>query len=255
MLNNQLLLGAHEPAPVKWHNRHCASPVLLICEHAGQHVPQRLDNLGLPAEELNKHIGWDIGASALAMQISDILQAPLVSQRYSRLVIDCNRPPDTPGSVPSISDGVIVPANQHATAAEIAARQAEIFIPFNAAIEDAFSLHPRTAAFSIHSFTPTMDGVARPWHAGFLSRGDLDTANRLINQIANRNGDLTLAINQPYQIDDETDWFIPQHAEAREIMHTLIEVRNDQLCSTQGIEYWADLISSAIVHVLQEENR
>ena len=249
-----LLLGSGDPDPVEWINPDSAAPVLLVCEHAGQHVPQQLHNLGLERQEFERHIGWDIGAAQLARRIAAILQAPLILQRYSRLVIDCNRPPGTSGSVPSISDDTPIEVNATATDAQLTARQTEIFDPFNQAIHEALDSRRFSAAFSIHSFTPSMGGTERPWHAGFLSRTDLHTATLLMNSIASVNSQLSLALNQPYQIDDETDWFIPQHAEKRLLTHCLIEIRNDQLIHTDGIVRWADLLSGAIQHVLETQH-
>ena len=57
---------------------------------------------------------------------------------------------------------------------------------------------------------------------------------------------LNLAINKPYSVDDETDWFIPYHAEARGLMHCLIEVRNDQIADDRGVNLWSNLLGNAL---------
>ena len=245
------LLGADDPAPVEWVNDDSAAPVLLLCEHAGQAVPGALQGLGLAPGEIDGHIGWDIGAEALARGIAARLGAPLLIQRYSRLVIDCNRPPETAGSVPAVSDGVQVPANAAATPQELAARRREIFDPLDMALAEGFDRAPRRAAFSIHSFTASMNGDARPWHAGFLSRTEEGAADALIAHLAGADEALTLGLNAPYEIEDETDWFIPRHAEPRRLAHCLIEVRNDQLRDPAGVARWADLLSDAIAHILE----
>ena len=97
------LLSANDPAPVMWVNRESQAPVLLLCEHAGNAVPAAHGTLGLPSDQLNSHIAWDIGAAAVARTMADLLQAPLLMQRYSRLVIDCNRPPGSNQSIPELS--------------------------------------------------------------------------------------------------------------------------------------------------------
>lgn len=246
------LLGKADPEPVEVLHAQAASPLLLLCEHAGQAVPQGLDGLGLPEGAIDKHIGWDIGAEALARAISERLRCPLILQRYSRLVMDCNRPPGSGGSVPEVSDGIRVPGNMGLGAEDRRRRQEAIFDPMNDAIDAAFNAHPRKAAFAIHSYTGHFQGHDRPWDAGFLTRRDMDTARRLMQAISSRAPDLTLALNQPYQIDDESDWFIPRHAEKRGVRHSLIEVRNDHLRDEAGVARWADLLSEAICSALEE---
>ncbi len=246
------LLSERDPKPVEWVNRNSTSPILLLCEHAGQAIPERLNGLDLPEGVIDRHIGWDIGAEALARTIADRLSAPLIVQRYSRLVIDCNRPPHSRGAIPRCSDGTLIPKNATLTETERLARVQSIFDPMEQAIHDGFTAHPRRAAFSIHSFTPKMsDGKERPWHAGFLARTDATTSQLMIDYIAGQRPDMVLAMNQPYQLDDASDWFIPAHAEARGLAHSLIEIRNDGLAAQAGIALWADLLAGAILTVLE----
>lgn len=244
------LLSTADPTPVEIVNPDSSSPVFLLCEHAGQAIPAALSGLGISESIRASHRGWDIGAEALARALATRLAAPLVVQRYSRLVFDCNRPPDSPLAIPMESDGVAFIENQNCNAAERAARAEEIFAPMTASI-DAMLTPQRKFAFSIHSFTPKMNGVDRPWHAGFLSRTDLKTANAICDHIAAVRPDLTLAINAPYQIETDGDWFIPAQAESRGLMHSLIEVRNDQLLDAAGITLWADLLAGAIQSLVE----
>ncbi|MFK7837388.1 MAG: N-formylglutamate amidohydrolase [Sulfitobacter sp.] len=246
------LLGTSDPDPIDvWHAQ-SASPLFLLCEHAGQAVPQSLNGLGLPEGAIDRHIGWDIGAEKLACAIADRLQCPLILQRYSRLVIDCNRPPLSEGSVPERSDGVFVPGNAGLEKQGHDLRRQAIFDPMNEAITAAFEAHPRRAVFSIHSYTRHFQGEDRRWDAGFLTRHDTETAHHLMAAIAKVAPELNLALNQPYQIDDASDWFIPRYAEARGMRHALIEVRNDHLRDSAGITRWADLLAPAIQTVLED---
>lgn len=241
------LLGPNDPDPVEWVRKDSPSPLLLVCEHAGNAIPEALGDLGVTADIVDSHRGLDIGAEPLARALSDRLDAPLVLQRYSRLVIDGNRPPDGPHAVPAISDRVVIPANENLSAENQAARANAIFRPFDAAVSAGFERHPRRLTLSVHSFTDRLEGQPpRPWHAGFLARKDLKTSKRLKAHIGERAPDLVLGINQPYQIDDETDWFIPVHAERRGLAHALIEIRNDGLRRSADTERWANLLSDAI---------
>ncbi|MEM7545139.1 MAG: N-formylglutamate amidohydrolase [Pseudomonadota bacterium] len=245
------LLSASDPPPVEICHAQAASPFLLLCEHAGQAVPQALNGLGLPDGAIDRHIGWDIGAEALARAISDHLSCPLIIQRYSRLVIDCNRPPGSESSVPEISDGVRVPGNAGLSAREHTQRRQAIFDPMNDAITTILDAHRRQAVFAIHSYTKHFQGQERPWDAGFLARRDTETAEVLMASISSSAPELKLALNQPYQIEDASDWFIPHHAETRGVRHTLIEVRNDHLTDQAGVTRWADLLADAIRSVLE----
>ncbi|WP_264211141.1 N-formylglutamate amidohydrolase [Leisingera thetidis] len=248
------LLSENDPAPVEWVNQSSETPVLLLCEHAGQSIPESLGDLGLAPGVIDTHIGLDIGAEALARAVAERLNCPLVLQRYSRLVIDCNRPPGTPGSIPSVSDGVGIPGNIGLSQADAERRVTEIFAPLNAAIRSGFERAPRRAGFSIHSYVPALlNGRQRPWHAGFLTRCDLTTASLMLDTIAARDPNLVLAVNEPYKICDDSDWFIPQFPEEYEIEHALIEVRHDLLKDRDGVEIWADHLSHAILKILECE--
>ena len=244
------LLAESDLSPVELVNEQSDFPILLVCEHAGRAIPAALGDLGVGADILASHRGWDINAEALARAIADELGAPLIIQRYSRLVIDCNRPLHSPQSIPTVSDAADIAGNQDLTSSEVAARVAEIFQPYDAAIERGFVLHKRAAAFSIHSFTPSLGGQDRPWHAGFLSRKNLDTADLMLQVVAQAQPDLTLALNQPYQIDDDGDWFIPAHVEARNLPGCLIEVCNDQIGTDAERSAWAQALARAMRSVL-----
>lgn len=243
------LLAPTDPPPVEVVNAQSTSPIFLLCEHAGKAIPAALGDLGVARDVIESHRGWDIGAERLARKLADLLGAPLVVQRYSRLVIDCNRPHDSPHSIPQESDNVVIPANQSASSADRFARVEEIFMPMNAEISHL--IEGRKAAFSVHSFTPQLDGQDRPWHAGFLSRKDRSTTAILCELLADERPDLTCAVNQPYQIESDSDWFIPAHAEPRGLKHCLIEIRNDQLGDEASITQWAGLLADAIAAVVE----
>ena len=246
------LLRSGDPDPVDLVNAQSSAPIFLLCEHAGRAIPSSLKNLGLDEPTLRSHRGWDIGAEALARALADRLNAPLILQRYSRLVIDANRPPRSAESILQESDGVLIAANSNLSPREVSARVEAIFDPMETAIKAAFAKHPRKATFSIHSFTPVLGGKHRPWNAGFLTRKCMPVATSIIASLHRQMPHLTLAINEPYRIDDETDWFIPHHAEARGLPHCLIEVRNDQIVDETGVSLWADLLGHALEEFMKE---
>ena len=245
------LLSDLDPNPVEIVNKTSKVPVLLLCEHAGRAIPQSLGVLGLDERTLTSHRGWDIGAEALARNLAKRLDATLILQRYSRLVIDGNRPPGSPESILEVSDGIEIEANKCLSLIEREAREKAIFAPMDRAIKDAFSANQRKAAFSVHSFSPKFGGQSRPWHAGFLTRTSMPTAEALIESLKMQRPSLKLAINKPYFVDDENDWFIPSHVEVRSLPHCLIEVRNDQISDEVGINLWSSLLGTALSSFLK----
>lgn len=251
-LSEALLDNRTDPEPVEVVNADSQSEVLLICEHAGRTLPKALGSLGLSDDQLNMHIAWDIGAEQLARNLAERFECALVLQRYSRLVIDCNRPPGTLQSIPAVSDHVIVPANTQLTPAERRMREADIFEPFARACKAQISRPSVRHAYSIHSFTPQMDGIKRPWEIGFLYRHPASRGGELVQQACQAWPEITIGDNQPYSIEDETDWFVPVCAEKRAIPHGLIEVRNDLLSTSEGCNQWAarlhDLLSKFMEH-------
>src|SRR5579872_59783 len=133
MLNSSILAD-DEPPAVAVHNARASSPFLLVGDHAGNRIPQSLQELGLSAADRVRHIAWDIGIAELGLRLGDRLGATFIHQRYSRLVIDCNRRPGTPDSIPPVSDGTSIAANAALDAVGVAARVEAIHMPYHAAI-------------------------------------------------------------------------------------------------------------------------
>jgi predicted N-formylglutamate amidohydrolase len=246
------LLGDADPQPIEFCNKSGAARVLLVCEHAGQLIPSALGDLGVSESEMARHIGWDIGAASVTKKLAKLLDAQAILQRYSRLVIDCNRPPEAPDAMPEIADNTIIFGNQHLTEIEKAQRADEIFWPFHRAVDQAIRSGQFDYVISIHSFTPRLAGQDRPWPLAFLYRGDAVTPSRLAKAIKRKNPDLNIGMNEPYQIDDESDWFVPKHGEENKIAHALIEIRNDEIGDELGQGNWAKILAAAINELLEE---
>src|ERR1700722_7846192 len=166
------LLGPDEPAPVSVHNANGKSPFLLVADHAGNLIPRALGRLGVAESELQRHIAWDIGIAGLGRLLADALDATLIQQNYSRLVIDGNRPLDAASSIPEISEDTSIPANAGLDETIKAARAREIFWPYHDRIEAELdgrrAAGSATTLIALHSFTPVFKGAKRPWHAGVL---------------------------------------------------------------------------------------
>ena len=240
------LLGPTDPPPFTVVEGRGDSPFVLVSDHAGQRVPAALRGLGLPQAELDRHIGWDIGIAGTTARLSALLDARAILQAYSRLVIDCNRPLESPTLIVAGSDGTAVPANATLTAQARAARVREIFRPYHDAIVEALEqrrLAPRpTLLMTLHSFTPAMAGVARPWHCGILYHRDARLAHALRDALM-AEGDLVVGDNQPYAVSDTSDYAIPVHGEARGLPHVELEIRQDLIADAAGQQAWAERLA------------
>jgi predicted N-formylglutamate amidohydrolase len=239
-----VLLGADDPPPFDVSGREAPSPFVIICDHASRRLPQSLGSLGLASNAdadidggaLATHIAWDIGALGVARALASALDAFVAWQRYSRLVIDCNRPLSSADSIVKRSERTDVPGNANLTASDAAARAAEVFRPYHAEIRN--QLDARRAArrpailVSVHSFTPVFLDVARPWHCGVLFNRDARLAEPVLRLLRDEPGlcdepSLIVGCNEPYAASDLTDFSLVHHGEARGIPCVEIEIRQD----------------------------
>src|SRR6201994_180395 len=174
--DTSLLLGSVDEPPVVEHNPQGPSPFLLTSDHYGRLLPKKLGDLGLSESELTRHIAWDIGIAGVAERLSDHLDAHLIAQRYSRLVIDCNRPIGAASSIPLFSEATAIPGNEMLSQEDRDQRQHEIFDPYHVRIDQVIHQRMRaarpTVLVSLHSFTPVYAGVARPWQIAALYQRD-----------------------------------------------------------------------------------
>jgi predicted N-formylglutamate amidohydrolase len=241
-----LLLGAGDVPAVLEENASGRSPFLLTCDHYGRLIPRGLGDLGLPESELTRHIAWDIGIAGVAEALSKHLDAHLVAQRYSRLVIDCNRPPAAPSSIPRISEATVISGNEGLAREAAEARRSAIFDPYHRRIQEIIEkrLHDGipTVLVSLHSFTPVYAGIKRPWHIGSLYHRDTRLPPMLL-KLLRTEPDLVVGDNEPYAVSDETDYTIPVHGEARGLMNTGIEIRQDLIADPAGQKQWADRLA------------
>src|SRR4051812_12945631 len=241
-----LLLGATDVPPVLEQNSAGRSPFLLTCDHYGRLVPRALGDLGVSPDEMERHIAWDIGIAGVAEQLARALDAHLVAQRYSRLVIDCNRPPQAPSSIPLISEATTIPGNDGLTREAAEARRRSIFEPYHRRIAEIIDARLRqgmpTVLVSLHSFTPVYAGIARPWHIGTLYQRDTRLPPLLL-KLLRAEADLVVGDNEPYAVSDATDYTIPVHGEARGLMTTGIEIRQDLIGDVSGETQWAERLA------------
>lgn len=234
------VLAAGDPPPLTLHNPAGLSQFLLTGDHAGIATPSALGDLGLPEAERRRHIGWDIGVAGIGRALSRLLDAPFVEQTYSRLVIDCNRDPAAADAVPEVSDGTAIPVNLGVSDAARAARVAAIHAPYHAAIEQVLDARAGAATIliALHSFTPVLGGVARPWHAGVLhDAGDTRFALAVLAGLRGE-PDLVVGDNDPYRMD-ATDHSVPRHCFPRGLPYLELEIRQDLIATPAQENDWA----------------
>lgn len=220
-----------------------ASPVVLVCEHASRFIPATLDNLGLDDAAAESHVAWDIGALDLAVKLADMLDTPLVASRISRLVYDCNRPPEAPGAYPAQSERFAIPGNAALSDNQKAARADAVYYPFRGLLGQVLDRHPVSPVLiTIHSFTPVFHGKPRAVELGILHDSDDRMAQALLSA-AQRRTNLNSALNQPYSATDGVTHTLCDQATRRGLANVMIEVRNDLIDGPAGATRIAGLLA------------
>ncbi|MEQ1952687.1 N-formylglutamate amidohydrolase [Mesorhizobium yinganensis] len=235
------------PEPVEIVNAGSNSPLVLVCDHASNHIPAVYGRLGVAPSELRRHIAWDIGAAEVTRALAARLGAPAFLGAYSRLLVDLNRPFGVPTSMPVISEATRIPRNEGLDEAERTLRRERMFEPFHEAI--AKFLDRRGAAknliVAMHSFTPVFLGVARPWHIGVLHEDGGELAQKFLAALRTDPA-LVVGDNEPYRIDREGDYAIPVHGTDRGNPAVLIEIRHDLIDTPEGIATWAGRLAAIL---------
>ena len=246
---NRPLLGANDSPAVEILRAGAPSPFFLTCEHAGKVLPRRLGTLGLEPWHLERHIAYDIGAASVARGLSQRLDAHLVLQTYSRLVVDCNRSPGADDFIVKLSEDTEIPGNLDVSEAEAEARADEIFHPYHdaiaAAIDEREASERLTVLVAVHSCTPVFHGVSRPWDVGVLHEHDPRFA-RILLDLFQDEAHLCVGDNEPYYMSSEKDYAVPVHGQRRGIPHVELEIRQDLLETPEGQEEWAEFLAGIL---------
>lgn len=242
------LLAPDEPLPYEVFESDGESPYFFTADHAGRRLPRRLGDLGVDERELERHIAWDIGIAEVSRKVAAQFHAFLILQPYSRLVIDCNRPPEAPSSIATISEHTVIAGNQDLSPEERAERRAEIFDPYHARIEAELARRKSTGQPTIyvamHSFTPRFKDVDREWHAGVLYNRDSRLALRLRSALQAEG--LHVGDNEPYFVSDESDYGIPRYGEQGGLVHVELELRQDLIADAAGQARMSEILCRAL---------
>ena len=223
-----------------------SSEFMLVCEHASNHIPEKYNSLGLTEDLLESHIAWDPGAAIVTRRISQKLGAPALLGGASRLLYDCNRPPEAVDAIPARSEVFDVPGNQNLSALEVQSRIDAYYRPFRAALSSALDQRPTSLALvTIHSFTPVYRGNKRDVEIGILHDEDPRLADAMLH-LAPNHTDMLVLKNEPYGPDDGVMHTLKEHGISRGILNVMIEVRNDFLQSESQCLAIADLLANLL---------
>ena len=239
-------------APFEVVNPDGKAPILITCDHAENHIPDDLERLGLDPDRLGEHIAYDIGAKQVAIQLSKRFDAPLLLAKYSRLVVDLNRFPDDPSLIPSHSDGHQIRGNQGLAPTDRGARIARFFTPYHhkhqALVDQLVERHSKPLIFAVHSFTPIMNDIVRPWHYGVLWDRCAALGHALADALE-QDRSLIIGRNQPYNAVEPKGYSLNVHAQDRDIPMGLIEIRQDLIVDKSGQHNSARIVGDALAYV------
>jgi predicted N-formylglutamate amidohydrolase len=225
-------------------------PIVIVCEHATNVIPPPFNNLGLDAQVLKSHIAWDPGAAGVAQAMRRHLGADLVAGAVSRLIYDCNRPPEAPSATPETSEIFVVPGNKSLSTAEREARIASVYTPFHAALAAVLDEHQEGVLLTVHSFTPIYHSVRRTCEIGILHDSDDRLANTMLTAAA-ADFPYKLERNVPYSAADGVTHTLKVHGVARGWPNVMLEIRNDLIETLEQQEIMAKRIVSLINAALQ----
>lgn len=242
------LIAPDEPTPFEVLEGDGRCPFLFTADHAGRYLPKSLANLGVAESELTRHIAWDIGIAEVSRWVATHFDAFLILQPYSRLVIDCNRPPEVPSSIATVSEHTEIPGNVGLTAEQRRERRTAIFDPYHARIEAELARRKEvgqaTVLIAMHSFTPRYKGSDRVWQAGVLYNRDSRLALRLRDELVAEG--LIVGDNEPYFVSDDSDYAIPRYGEQRGNVHVELEIRQDLIADAAGQRRWGEILCRAL---------
>lgn len=231
-------------------NRDGAAALVLSCEHGACAVPAEYDNLGLEEEQLREHIGWDIGARALSLALAAQLDVPAVLAGVSRLVIDCNRALDDHDLIAAESHGVPIPGNAAVDAAERQLRVRDFYQPYHDAVDEVLAARPGAFLFSVHSFTPLLNGRERRFDAGVLFDLHAAAAERLGRELSGSG--FRVRYNQPYSGLDGLIFSARSHGQRHGLRYLELELNNALLRSEAAVHSVATRVATALRSLVSE---
>ena len=222
-----------------------ASSVVLVCEHASNFIPASFNGLGLAADARQSHVAWDPGAIGVAARLAQRLDAALIAGAVSRLVYDCNRPPDAPDAMPERSEIFDIPGNIGLSVAARAERIATCYEPFRKALSQTIAQTSAPVLVTIHSFTPVYHGTSRTVELGILHDRDSRLADTML-ATAPRHTQADVQRNQPYGPEHGVTHTLKEHAISGGHMNVMLEIRNNLIATEPQQHAIADMLAAWI---------
>jgi predicted N-formylglutamate amidohydrolase len=242
-------LGRSYP-PVLTINGDGSSPFVLVCDHASNRIPEEYGALGLTPQQRLMHIAWDPGALAVALELSTLLDAPLVHSTVCRLIIDCNRATDKHDLIPVVSERTDIAANVGISDAERQKRIASYHAPFHSTIDAMLSARKaagiETILVTVHSFVPTYKSIPRPWPIGLIHATDQTVTAALRDALLIDEADLNVGWNEPYSALQGVTYTLEHPGDGRGLDATMIEIRHDEILEPAGVTLWADRLARCL---------
>jgi predicted N-formylglutamate amidohydrolase len=207
--------------------RHPRAPVLLSCEHASAIMPAGWE---LPQQDhwlAGTHWSCDLGAAELTRELAERTGAGAVLARFTRLLIDPNRPLDSPTLFRDRAEGRAIAFNRAVDAAE-RERRTRYWRGYHRALGELFTVSRAPLALSLHSFTPVYEGSPRQVEIGVLFDREEDLAKELFSRLTRAGFDARL--NEPYSGKEGLIYSIHSHAFEHGRRALELEVRQD-LCT------------------------
>ncbi|MCF8511225.1 MAG: N-formylglutamate amidohydrolase [Rhodobacteraceae bacterium] len=242
--------GNHPPVI---ENETGASPVIFVCEHASNAMPEPWGNLGLTPEQTRAHIAWDPGALGLARGLAQRLDATLIHATVSRLIYDCNRAPDMPGAMPLRSEVHDIPGNAQIDANARLARTRAVYLPWANALHNLIATRiaqgRRPTIITIHSFTPVFHGKPRSVEFGIIHDADPQLAQAILTA-ARAQGRLNAQLNEPYSAADDVTHTLRLHATPYGLPNAMLELRNDLIADSAAEAAMADSLAPVLAAAL-----
>lgn len=243
----------NETLPFEVINTKGSSALLIACDHAENLIPDSLSGLGLNPDYLRRHIAYDIGAKQVAIRLAEFFDATLLLASYSRLVIDLNRHLHDPSLIAEYSDGVEIPGNLNLTDEMRTHRINNYFHPYHNQYQDMvnslISKHDRPIILAVHSFTPIMNGVVRPWEIGVLWDQDEVLAKQLIGNLSKVTG-FNIGDNKPYHATDPHGYAQAIYSHECGVELALLEIRQDLISDSDGQIKITELVCQAVSPIL-----
>jgi len=245
-----MMMTDSELGLVKVFNAEGQAPIVLICEHATNFMPASFEDLGLTKPQLQSHIAWDPGAIETAQMMAQLLDAPLIAAPVSRLIYDCNRPPESTSAMPLSSENQPIPGNANLSMVAKQQRVTDYYRPFEAAVAQRVSLMGRPLLITVHSFTPVFLGQQRQVEIGILHDTDSRFADAFLQQ-TRLGDDFNIQRNQPYAATDGVTHTLKHHALSHGLANVMLEIRNDLIASPAQQQFMAAYLAKHIVLALE----